>query len=143
LPEDCLWSAEPSAWAAPIGAPRTVWGMSGNYPRTRSGVDPRTADGPPNPNGFLKAASSLAGPYDDLRYPAASRRVHPELELGVVIGRRASRLTVDNAMAAVAGYVACVDVGARDIGEQDNRRLGRAKATDTFGTVGPCPVTAH
>jgi 2-keto-4-pentenoate hydratase/2-oxohepta-3-ene-1,7-dioic acid hydratase in catechol pathway len=142
LPQDCVWSTEPNEWGVPVGRPRTIWGMSGNYPRTRTGVDPRTADGPPSPNGFLKAPSSLAGPYDDLRYPAISRRVQPELELGVVIGRRANGLTVANAMDAVAGYVAFVDIGARDIGEQDNRRLDRAKAFDTFGIVGPWFVTA-
>jgi 2-keto-4-pentenoate hydratase/2-oxohepta-3-ene-1,7-dioic acid hydratase in catechol pathway len=116
--------------------------MSANYPRSRSVSDPRTVGGPPNLTGFLKAASSLAGPYDDLRYPAVSKRVQPELELAAVIGRRAQSLTVHNAMAAVAGYVAFVDTGARDIGELDNRRLDRAKGFDTFGIVGPWFVTA-
>jgi 2-keto-4-pentenoate hydratase/2-oxohepta-3-ene-1,7-dioic acid hydratase in catechol pathway len=142
LPSDCVWSAEPGQWGTPIGRPRTVWGMSANYPRTRSGDDPRTADGPPGLAGFLKATSSLAGPYDDLRYPAISTRVQPELELGAVIGRRAHGLTEDNAMDAVAGYVSFIDIGARDIGEQDNRRLDRAKGFDSFGIVGPWFVTA-
>jgi hypothetical protein len=38
LPQDCLWSAEQNEWGSPVGRPRTVWGMSGNYPRTRSAV---------------------------------------------------------------------------------------------------------
>jgi 2-keto-4-pentenoate hydratase/2-oxohepta-3-ene-1,7-dioic acid hydratase in catechol pathway len=142
LPAGCTWSAEQTELGPPIGRPRTVWGMSANYPRTRSGPDPRTADGIPNPAGFLKSVGSLAGPYDDVHYPAASQRVDPELELGVVIGRRARRLTAENAMDAVAGYVAFVDISARDIGEADNRRLDRAKGFDTFGIVGPWFVTA-
>ncbi|HEY4459792.1 MAG TPA: fumarylacetoacetate hydrolase family protein [Pseudonocardiaceae bacterium] len=142
LPADCVWSAEGTEFGPPIGQPRTVWGMTANYPRTRSGPDPRTADGIPNPAGFLKSAGSLAGPYDDVRYPAISRRVDPELELGVVIGRRARQLTAERAMDVVAGYVMIVDVGARDIGEADNRRLERAKGFDTFTIVGPWFVTA-
>jgi 2-keto-4-pentenoate hydratase/2-oxohepta-3-ene-1,7-dioic acid hydratase in catechol pathway len=142
LPADCTWSAEPAELGPPVGWPRTFWGMSANYPRTRSGPDPRTADGTPAPAGFLKAVGSLAGPHDDVHYPAVSERVDPELELGVVIGRRARRLSAENAMDAVAGYVAVVDIGARDIGEADNRRLDRAKGFDTFGVVGPWFVTA-
>jgi 2-keto-4-pentenoate hydratase/2-oxohepta-3-ene-1,7-dioic acid hydratase in catechol pathway len=142
LPADCLWSAEPHEFGSPIGRPHTVWGMSANYPRTRSDDDPRTAGGPPRLTGFLKAPNSLAGPYDRVRYPAVSQRVHPELELAAVIGRRVQGLNPDNAMAAIAGYVAFVDIGARDIGEQDNRRLDRAKGFDTFGVVGPWFVTA-
>ncbi|MFI9381878.1 fumarylacetoacetate hydrolase family protein [Kutzneria sp. NPDC052558] len=138
LPVDCLWSAEPGALGPPIGRPGTVWGMTGNYPRTRSGP----VEKPPNPTGFLKAAGSLAGPHDDVRYPSVSRRVDPELELGVVIGRRARRLSPDSAMRAVAGYVAFVDISARDIAELDNRKMDRGKGFDTFGVVGPWFVTA-
>lgn len=139
LPAGCAWPTEPAELAVPTGWPRTVWGMIGNYPRTRSDPD---AHGIPDPSGSLKSVGSLAGPYDDVRYPAISRQVSPELELGVVIGRTARGLTEDNAMDAVAGYVAFLDVGARDVGEADNRRLGRAKGFDTFGIVGPWFVTA-
>jgi 2-keto-4-pentenoate hydratase/2-oxohepta-3-ene-1,7-dioic acid hydratase in catechol pathway len=142
LPAGCTWSAEPAGLGPPTGRPRTVWGMTANYPRTRSGLDPRTADGIPNPAGFLKSVGSLAGPHDDVHYPAISQQVHPELELGVVIGRRARRLTEERAMDVVAGYVMIVDIAARDIGEADNRRLDRAKGFDTFGIVGPWFVTA-
>jgi 2-keto-4-pentenoate hydratase/2-oxohepta-3-ene-1,7-dioic acid hydratase in catechol pathway len=45
-------------------------------------------------------------------------------------------------MAAVAGYVAFVDVGARDVAELDNGRIDRGKGFDTFGIVGPWFVTA-
>jgi len=138
LPADCLWSAEPAQLGPPVGRPGTVWGMTGNYPRTRSGP----ADAPPNLTGFLKAAGSLAGPHDDVRYPSVSQRVDPELELAVVIGRRARRLSPDNAMGAVAGYVAFIDISARDIAELDNRKMDRGKGFDTFGVVGPWFVTA-
>lgn len=139
-PPDYTWPS--GELGPPIGRPRTVWGMGANYPRTRSGPDPRAADGPPALGGFLKAVSSLAGPHDDIRYPAGSSRVEPELELALVIGRRSRGLTEESAMDAVAGYVSFCDISARDIGELDNRRLDRAKGFDTFGIVGPWFVTA-
>jgi 2-keto-4-pentenoate hydratase/2-oxohepta-3-ene-1,7-dioic acid hydratase in catechol pathway len=142
LPRDCTWPPGQPELGPPIGRPGTVWGMSANYPRTRSGPDPRAADGPPALAGFLKAVGSLAGPHDDIRYPAVSHRVEPELELAVVIGRRSRELTEETAMDAVAGYVGFCDISARDIGELDNRRLDRAKGFDTFGIVGPWFVTA-
>jgi 2-keto-4-pentenoate hydratase/2-oxohepta-3-ene-1,7-dioic acid hydratase in catechol pathway len=92
--------------------------------------------------GFLKAPGALAGPYDDLRHPAISRRVDPELELAVVIGRRSHGLDRETAKTAVAGYVAFVDVGARDVSELDNGRMDRGKGCDTFAIVGPWFVTA-
>lgn len=138
LPEDCTWSAEKAALGSPIGRPGTVWGMTGNYPRNRDG----SGEPPRNPTGFLKAQGSLAGPHDCVRYPAISQRVDPEMELGVVIGRRSRQLTAESAMDAVAGYVGFCDISARDVCELDNRRMDRGKGFDTFGIVGPWFVTA-
>jgi 2-keto-4-pentenoate hydratase/2-oxohepta-3-ene-1,7-dioic acid hydratase in catechol pathway len=137
LTEDCTWSAERATFGPPIGRPQTIWGMTANYPRDRQA--PRT---PRGLQGFLKAPSALAGPYDELRYPAISQRVDPELELAVVIGRRSRGLEQGTAMAAVAGYVAFVDTGARDVSELDNNRMDRGKGCDTFAIVGPWFVTA-
>jgi len=139
LTDDCTWSAEKVMFGPPIGRPHTIWGMTANYPRDRQAPPPST---PGRLQGFLKAPGALAGPYDDLRYPSISQRVDPELELGVVIGRRSRGLERETAMAAVAGYVAFVDVGARDVSELDNRRMDRGKGFDTFGIVGPWFVTA-
>ncbi|MFF3573964.1 fumarylacetoacetate hydrolase family protein [Nocardia jiangxiensis] len=141
LPAEILWSAEPGALAPPVGRPRTVWGMTGNYPRTR----PAPGEPPPparSMTGFLKAAGSLTGPHDEVIYPAVTSVVHPEVELGVVIGSRARRLTEESAMDAVAGYVIVNDLGSRDIGETDNRNTGRAKGFDTYTVLGPWFVTA-
>ncbi len=141
LPADILWTAEPGTLGSPVGRPRTVWGMTGNYPRTRPAPGEQPAE--PRPmTGFLKAAGSLTGPHDDVLYPAVSSLVHPEVELGAVIGRRVRRLTEESAMAAVAGYVIVNDIGSRDIGEADNRHMGRAKGFDTFTVLGPWFVTA-
>jgi 2-keto-4-pentenoate hydratase/2-oxohepta-3-ene-1,7-dioic acid hydratase in catechol pathway len=142
LPEDCTWSGDGAVLGPPVGRPATVWGMTGNYPRSRQVTPEGRSEPPRNATGFLKASGSLAGAYDDLRYPAISHQVEPELELAVVVGKRSHGLTVENAMDAVAGYVTFCDVSARDINELDNRRLDRGKGFDTFGIVGPWFVTA-
>lgn len=145
LQEDCTWPDDRAALGAPIGSPRTIWGMTGNYERHRR--DPASPPGPdeaqkPALRGFLKAPSSLAGPYDDVRYPHISERVEPEMELAVVIGSRCRGLDPASAMKAVAGYVAFCDISARDVSALDGNRMDRAKGFDTFGIVGPWFVTA-
>jgi 2-keto-4-pentenoate hydratase/2-oxohepta-3-ene-1,7-dioic acid hydratase in catechol pathway len=143
LHDGCTWLHVPKLLAPPVGSPRMVWGMSGNYPRQHPNIPERPEqDGPPAPRGFIKAPGSLAGAYDDIRYPAISSHVEPEIELAVVIARRCRDLEPTNAMSAVAGYVAFCDLSARDVGALDRHLLDRAKGFDTFGIVGPWFVTA-
>ena len=153
LYDDCLWNDEPGRLASPVGRPRTVWTMLAAYPRQRPatpasgsgsgfGVGPGGEPARRAMQGCLKAPNSIAGPRDDLLHPVFSSRVDPEIELAVVIGRRSRKLDLDNALAAVAGYVAFCDTGARDISELDNNRMDRGKGCDTFGITGPWFVTA-
>lgn len=143
MPEDCTWSGEDALLGPPVGRPATIWDMTGNYPRTRHGAPGSQEDASPRDlTGFLKAPGSLAGPYDDVLYPAISSHVQPEMELAVVIGRRSRRLDARTAMDAVAGYVGFCDLSARDIATLDNRRVDRAKGFDTFTIIGPWFVTA-
>lgn len=144
LHEDCLWSDEPGRLGPAVGRPQTIWCVQVNYPRRRPEDEPPGAQDRPRPalRGFLKAISSLAGPRDDLRHPPIAEKVDPELELGVVIGRRSRRLTPETAMRAVAGYVGFCDTGSRDISDLDNNRLDRAQGFDTYGITGPWFVTA-
>jgi 5-oxopent-3-ene-1,2,5-tricarboxylate decarboxylase/2-hydroxyhepta-2,4-diene-1,7-dioate isomerase len=145
LHDGCTWLHVPKLLGPPVGTPRMVWGMTANYPRLPA--DPQApalpgTTGVPRPRGFIKAPGALIGPRDAIRYPAASSQVEPEIELGVVIGRRCRGLERTTAMDAVAGYVVFGDLGARDIGALDERMLDRAKGFDTFGVVGPWFVTA-
>lgn len=145
LPEECTWPADEVLLGPPVGHPATVWDMSSNYPRERASAGARSSgptQDPPPLSGYLKAAGSLAGPYDDLVYPAISERVAPEMELAVVIGKRSRGLEAGTAMDAVAGYVGFCDVGARDVSAADNSRADRSKGFETFSIVGPWFVTA-
>ncbi|MFD6517668.1 fumarylacetoacetate hydrolase family protein [Rhodococcus sp. NPDC060176] len=140
---DCCWSDQRYKIGSPVGRPSTIWGMTANYPRQHvTENDSASGIRPAGMQGFLKAAGAVSGAHDDLIYPSISNRVAPEIELGVVIGRRSRHLTAEAAMASVAGYVLFVDTGARDISELDNNKMDRGKGFDTFGIVGPWFVTA-
>jgi len=145
LHDGCTWLHVPRLLGPPVGAPRTVWGMSGNYQRQPSSSggsgQPERQPEARNQRGFLKAPGALAGPHDQIRYPTISTRVEPEIELAVVIGRRCRELRREDAMDVVAGYVALCDISARDIGAMDHKMMDRAKGFDTFA-VGPWFVTA-
>lgn len=88
---------------------------------------------------FLKAASSLCGPGVPIELPnvAATREVHHEAELGVVLGRTGRNIRAEDAMAHVFGYMCLLDMTVRGAGER-----GMRKSFDTFTPSGPVLVTA-
>ena len=91
---------------------------------------------PAEPLLFFKPPSALIGTGDTIRLPRVSRRVEFEGEIGVVIGRRARRLTQEEAEGAIAGFTCLNDVTCRDLQKTDGQ-WGRAKGFDTFCPVGP------
>jgi len=92
---------------------------------------------------FAKAPSAIAGPFDDLMLPPQSwsSAVDYEVELGVVIGHLCHEVSVENALAYVAGYAIVNDVTARDIQKAESQWF-RAKSYDGFCPLGPYLVTA-
>ena len=96
---------------------------------------------PTEPIVFNKAPSCICGPNDDTIMPKGARKLDWEVELGVVIGKRASYLTKRDALDAVAGYCVVNDVSERVF---QIERLGQAtkgKTAETFGPIGPYLVT--
>jgi len=90
---------------------------------------------------FLKPPSAVIGDGDAIELPPQSQRVEHEGELGVVIGRRARRLSEDeDPLSYVLGYTCVNDVTARDLQRKDVQ-FTRAKSFDTFCPVGPFVVT--
>ena len=96
---------------------------------------------PEAPLCFAKFPSCLAGPFDNIELPAEDAQVDYEAELGVVIGQRARRVSDQEAMAYVAGYIAFNDVSARRWQFGDGQWV-RGKSCDTFGPCGPWLVTS-
>ena len=92
---------------------------------------------PTEPLLFLKAPSAIISDGEAIILPPESSKVEHEGELGVVIGRTASRLTDDDdALSYVLGYTCVNDVTARDLQRKDVQ-FTRAKSFDTFCPVGP------
>jgi 2-keto-4-pentenoate hydratase/2-oxohepta-3-ene-1,7-dioic acid hydratase in catechol pathway len=95
---------------------------------------------PAEPLLFFKPPSALIGTGDTIRLPRVSQRIEFEAEIGVVIGRRAHRLSVDEAETAISGFTCLNDVTCRDLQKTDGQ-WGRAKGFDTFCPVGPRVAT--
>ncbi|WP_425147836.1 fumarylacetoacetate hydrolase family protein [Deinococcus sp.] len=91
---------------------------------------------PTEPGLFLKGANALAEPGGTVDHPAWSENLHFEGELALVIGRRASHLTRENALEQVLGYTCALDLTARDKQKTDLQWF-RAKAADRFCPLGP------
>jgi 2-keto-4-pentenoate hydratase/2-oxohepta-3-ene-1,7-dioic acid hydratase in catechol pathway len=95
---------------------------------------------PEEPMLFLKPATAVIGPDAAIVHPAASREVHHEAELVVVIGRVAKNVRAEDASQYILGYTAGNDVSARDLQKRD-KQWGRAKGFDTFCPLGPAIET--
>ena len=106
---------------------------------------------PERPLLFAKFANAVVADGEAIVRPEGTHALDLEVELGVVIGRRARRVDAKDALAHVAGYVVVNDVSARDWqgnqaalreGEKGDGQWLRAKGSDTFLPMGPVLVTA-
>ena len=96
---------------------------------------------PKEPVIFFKATSSFVGPNDDLIMPKNAGKVDWEVELGVIIGRRATYVEQSAAMNHVAGYVLHNDYSERVFQLERGGQWVKGKSADTFAPVGPYLVT--
>ncbi|HQS46033.1 MAG: 2-hydroxyhepta-2,4-diene-1,7-dioate isomerase [Rhizobiales bacterium 24-66-13] len=96
---------------------------------------------PKEPVVFTKAISSLSGPNDTVMLPKESAKGDWEVELGIVIGTRASYVEEEGALAHVAGYCLVNDVSEREYQLERGGTWDKGKGCDTFGPVGPWLVT--
>jgi 2-keto-4-pentenoate hydratase/2-oxohepta-3-ene-1,7-dioic acid hydratase in catechol pathway len=88
---------------------------------------------------FLKPPSTLIAHGDNIVYPALSKRVDYEGELGVIIGRRARNVRAQDAWDYILGFTCVNDVTARDLQKKDGQWT-RGKGFDTFCSAGPFMV---
>jgi 2-keto-4-pentenoate hydratase/2-oxohepta-3-ene-1,7-dioic acid hydratase in catechol pathway len=97
---------------------------------------------PEAPIVFMKHTGSIIGPNDEVRIPRGASKTDWEVELGVVIGRRASYVDEGNAMEHVVGYCIVNDVSERDFQfHGGGNQWIKGKSPDTFAPVGPWLVT--
>lgn len=125
---------------APIERPEKFLAIGMNY---RKHIEEAKRLGAPvaaNQFWFNKQTSCIAGPYDDTD-PGVSEAVDYEVELGVVIGKTAKNVSVEDAKDHVFGYLVCNDVSARDW-QTHAPTFTVGKSFDTHGPIGPWIVTA-
>lgn len=118
--------------------PTKIVGIGKNY---RAHAAEMGGDAPSQPLMFLKPPSSLIAANRTVVLPTLSERVDYEAELGVVIGTRAHKVSLKEAMDCVFGYTILCDVTARDL-QQSDGQWARAKGFDTFCPIGRS-VTQH
>jgi len=95
---------------------------------------------PPEPIVFMKATTSITGPNDKVIVPKHSTKLDWEVELGVVICKKAQYVPEDKALDYVAGYCVVNDVSERAF-QMQSSQWDKGKGCDTFGPIGPWLVT--
>ncbi|QEG33165.1 fumarylacetoacetate hydrolase family protein [Bythopirellula goksoeyrii] len=96
---------------------------------------------PTEPVLFMKATTSISGPNDAIEIPRGSEKTDWEVELGVVIGKRAKYVSKDDAFSHVAGYCVVNDVSERSFQKDRCGTWDKGKGCDTFAPLGPWLVT--
>ncbi|WP_113154407.1 fumarylacetoacetate hydrolase family protein [Nitratireductor sp. OM-1] len=130
---------------APIPRPRkNIFGIGLNYVEhveESSRTLDTSKDLPKEPVIFSKPPMAVIGPDDAIEHNASiTQQLDWEVELAAIIGRKATKVSEEDALSYVFGYSVMIDVSARD-----NRRAGQwiySKGQDSYAPFGPCIVTA-
>ncbi|MBT5573767.1 MAG: fumarylacetoacetate hydrolase family protein [Alphaproteobacteria bacterium] len=96
---------------------------------------------PPEPAIFMKATSAICGPTDPILLPRGSVKTDWEVELAVIIGKKAKYVSLEDAMSHVAGYAASNDISERTFQLESPGHWTKGKSCDSFGPLGPWLVT--
>ena len=122
---------------SPVVRPSKIICVGKNYAEhaQEGGFDP-----PESPVLFSKAPNSLNGPHDPICMPRSSHQVDWEVELAVIVGKRAKRVAAEEAFDYIAGFSVMNDVSGRDAQFGDGQWF-RGKSFDTFAPLGPALVT--
>jgi 2-keto-4-pentenoate hydratase/2-oxohepta-3-ene-1,7-dioic acid hydratase in catechol pathway len=123
---------------SPIARPSKILCIGLNYAKHAKETG---AAIPTEPILFMKSTSSLTGPFDNIIIPKNSEKTDWEVELGVVIGKKASYVSEAEAMDYVAGYVLHNDVSERAFQLERGGTWDKGKGCDSFAPLGPWLVT--
>ncbi len=130
---------EPERVLAPIPRPGKILCSGINYASHKQ--ENPDAVFPDEPFFFSKLPSAVIGPGEPIVIPRAETQTDYEVELALVIGRTAARVSEAEALGHVFGYTVLNDVSARDIQFKDSQ-ITLGKGVDTFSPLGPEVVTA-
>jgi len=96
---------------------------------------------PSEPIVFMKATSSIVGPYDNVELPKNSSKTDWEVELGIVIGKKAKYIKEEDAYDYIAGFTVVNDISEREAQLEKEGQWTKGKSHDTFCPIGPYIVT--
>ena len=96
---------------------------------------------PNEPIIFIKANSCISGPNDNVLLPKKSKKTDWEIELGIVIGKKAQYISEDKSFDHIFGYCIVNDISERDFQLERSGQWDKGKGCDTFGPIGPYLVT--
>lgn len=128
----------PVRLGAPLARPSKLICVGLNY---KDHAAETNAPIPAEPILFFKATSAIVGPNDDLIIPKNSTKTDWEVELAVVIGKKASYVSEEDALNHVAGYVLHNDYSERAFQLERNGQWVKGKSCDTFAPLGPFIAT--
>ena len=98
---------------------------------------------PKEPIIFIKANSSIAGPNDNVLIPKNSKKTDWEIELGIIIGKRASYISENESFEHIFGFCIVNDISEREFQLERSGQWDKGKGCDTFGPIGPYLVTKN
>jgi 2,4-didehydro-3-deoxy-L-rhamnonate hydrolase len=122
---------------APVPRPGLIVCVGLNY---KDHADEQGLEYPKAPLLFAKSPMAAVGPNDDVVYPEGVEQLDYEVELGVIIGKTAKKVSAADALKYVAGYCVFHDVSARCC-QFGDKQWFRGKSFDTFAPFGPALVT--
>ena len=137
---NCPKVADEIRWGSPLCRPSKLVCVGLNYAKhaEESGME-----APKEPVLFFKATSAIVGPYDPIVIPKGSQKTDWEVELAVVIGKKASYVSEEEALNHVVGYVLHNDVSERAFQLERSGQWVKGKSCDTFAPLGPFIATAN
>ncbi len=133
----------PSNLEIPIKNPSKIICLAKNYVDHAKEMGVSSKDIPAlsiTPSLFLKPPSSLIGPGENIIIPPQCEKVHHEVELAVVIGKKGKHITVDKSYDYIFGYSIILDITARNIqsvAKKNGKPWFQSKGYDTFAPLGP------
>jgi len=136
--DNCPKIADNERLASPLCRPSKIVCVGLNYAQHAAEAGMQV---PKEPVLFFKATSSIIGPYDDVIIPKNSTKTDWEVELAIVIGKKASYVEEKDAMNHIAGYVLHNDISEREFQIEREGQWCKGKGSDTFAPLGPFIAT--
>jgi len=136
--DECPEVAEDIRYGSAVARPSKIICVGLNYAQhaIESGAQP-----PAEPVLFFKSTTALCGPHDNLIIPKNSIKTDWEVELAVVIGKKASYVDEADAMQHIAGYMIHNDYSEREFQLERGGQWVKGKSADSFAPIGPWLVT--